>query len=162
VSAQVSSNGAEREARRTAAVILEVLAGLRSASEASEVLGMALARYYVLERRAVSGMVDGLGPRPRGRPRTDEERARQLTAEVERLQGEVARLESLHRLSQRAIGVPVEPARGAKPGGGVRKPSRGRAKPRAGRVLARLREQDRAPKAATRTESGVARGAVGG
>jgi len=114
VSAQVSSNGAEREARRTAAVILEVLAGLRSASEASEVLGMALARYYVLERRAVSGMVDGLGPRPRGRPRTDEERARQLTAEVERLQGEVARLESLHRLSQRAIGVPVEPARAGK------------------------------------------------
>jgi len=162
VSAQVSSNGAEREARRTAAVILEVLAGLRSASEASEVLGMALARYYVLERRAVSGMVDGLGPRPRGRPRTDEERARQLTAEVERLQGEVARLESLHRLSQRAIGVPVEPARAGKAGRRGGKVSRRRAKPRAGRVLSRLREQDPAPKGPARTESVVARGAVDG
>lgn len=162
MSAQVSSNGADREARRTAAMILEVLAGLRSAGEASEALGLALARYYVLERRAVSGMVDALGPRPRGRPRSDEERVRQLTGEVERLQGEVARLESLHRLSQRAIGVPTEPARRARPGRGGRKPSRGRAKPRAGRVLARLREQDPAPKAATRAESSSARGAVDG
>ena len=97
MSAQASGNGADREARRTAAMILEVLAGLRSAGEASEALGLALVRYYVLERRAVSGMVDAMGPRPRGRPRSDEERARQLTGEVERLQGEVARLESLHR-----------------------------------------------------------------
>jgi hypothetical protein len=143
-------------------MILEVLAGLRSAGDASEALGMALPRYYVLERRAVSGMVDALGPRPRGRPRSDEERVRQLTAEVERLQGEVARLESLQRLSQRAIGVPVEPARRAKPGPGMRKPSHGRAKPRAGRVLARLREQDRAPKKPPRTESEMVRGTVDG
>lgn len=151
-----ASQAPERGARRMAAVILEVLAGLRSASQASEVLDLSLPRYYVLERRAVSGMVEALGPRPRGRPRSDEERARHLSAEVERLQGEVVRLESLHRLSQRAIGVPAEAPRPALGARGVRQRSRSRAKPRAGKVLARLRAgeaQDLAPSRAAQAES---------
>lgn len=162
MSGRASSNGSDRAARRTAAVILEVLAGLRSAGDASEALGLALQRYYVLERRAVSGMVEGLAPRPRGRPRSDEERVRQLTCEVERLQGEVARLESLHRLSQRAIGVPLEPAVAGKAGRGGRKVSRRRVKPRASRLLARLREGDPAPRSTGRADSSGARGSDDG
>jgi hypothetical protein len=147
---------AGRDARRVAAVILEVLAGLRSATAASEALGMALARYYLLERRAVSGMVTALGPRPRGRPRSDEDRARQLGGEVERLQAEVARLEALHRLSQRAIGVvgDVRVARGSK--AQRRQPSQGRATARTKRVLARLQGGEGgkpAPSRAARAES---------
>ena len=152
-----SSEGTnDREARRTAALMLEVLAGLRSAGQASDALGIALARYYVLERRAVQGMIAALGPRPRGRPRSDEERVRHLTCEVERLEGEVARLESLQRLSQRAIGLPVQPAKAPRGARGGRGPSRGRAKPRAGKVLARLRageDADPAPPERARAES---------
>lgn len=148
---------ANGDARRKAAVILEVLAGLRSATVASETLGLALARYYVLERRAVSGMVAALGPRPRGRPRTDEERVRQLTSEVERLRAEVARLEALHRLSQRAIGVAGESRSGH--GSARRQPSPGRSARRTKRVLARLRESEEgkaAPARAARAESKTA------
>lgn len=149
----------DRDARRVAAVILEVLAGLRSATAASEALGMALARYYVLERRAVSGMVTALGPRPRGRPRSDEDRVRQLTGEVDRLRAEVARLEALHRLSQRAIGV----AGDARPGRAApsvrRQPSQGRAAARTKRVLARLSGKESAqaaPPRGARAESKTA------
>ena len=150
---------AHGDARRKAAVILEVLAGLRSATVASETLGLALARYYVLERRAVSGMVAALGPRPRGRPRTDEERVRQLTCEVERLRAEVARLEALHRLSQRAIGVAGESRSGHGASPARWQPSQGRSRARTKRVLARLRESEEgkaAPSRAARTESKTA------
>ena len=44
-------------AKRSAAVILEVLAGLRTPTEASQALGITPMRYYVLERRAMEGMV---------------------------------------------------------------------------------------------------------
>lgn len=151
-----SSDAQARDARRVAAVILEVLAGLRSATAASEILGMALARYYVLERRAVSGMVAALAPRPRGRPRSDEDRAKQLSGEVDRLRSEVARLEALHRLSQRAIGV-VGEARNARTAPSQRRqPSQGRAATRTKRMLARLQGGDggkAAPSRHARAES---------
>src|SRR2546428_9133916 len=58
-------------AKRSAALILEVLAGLRTPSEASTALGGTTMRYYVLERRGFGG--GGEGPPPpaegeRGRP----------------------------------------------------------------------------------------------
>jgi hypothetical protein len=138
----------ERAARRTAAVILEALAGQRSASEAAAVLEIALPRYYVLERRAVSGMIAALAPRPRGRPRSDQEELVRLRTELERLRGEVARLESLQRLSQRAIGLPGDGAASRT------KPPRRRTKARAKRVLRRLRaEEDSAPAGRARAES---------
>jgi hypothetical protein len=156
VSGEESANG---DARRRAAVILEVLAGLRSATAASEELGLALARYYVLERRAVSGMVAALGPRPRGRPRTDEERVRQMTTEVERLRAELTRLEALHRMSQRAIGVAGDSRSGNSAPSTRRKPSQGRAAARTKRVLVRLRNgegEKAAPSRRARAESKTA------
>jgi hypothetical protein len=154
VSSAAMEKGVDRGAQRTAAVILEVLGGLRTASAASEALSLPVARYYVLERRAVMGMVQALGPRPRGRPRSDEERVRQLTAEVERLRGEVTRVESLYRIAQRAIGVPTDPARST-PGGALNR-SHGRSKPRARKILARLRP-DVGPRPPVRAESSSSR-----
>ena len=58
------------EAKRLAAAILEVLAGLRGPSEAAQVLGISLARYYQLENRAVAGLVMSCEPRRRGRGST--------------------------------------------------------------------------------------------
>src|SRR5207245_9304716 len=59
-------------AKRSAALILEVLAGLRTPSEASTALGVTTMRYYVLERRALEGMVQALQPRPKGKRRRPE------------------------------------------------------------------------------------------
>src|SRR5688572_23063209 len=100
-----------------AALLLETLAGLRSAPEASEAMGVALARYYVLEARALEAIIQAMEPRPRGRPRTSEAELERLKSDVTRLEREVLRYQTLHRISQRAIGVPREespPARATK------------------------------------------------
>src|SRR2546425_580570 len=53
-------------AKRSAALILEVLAGLRTPSEASTALGVTTMRYYVLERRGPGGGGQAPQPRPEG------------------------------------------------------------------------------------------------
>src|SRR5215831_6469929 len=60
-----------RDARKVAAVILEVLAGIRTPAQAAAALGVGVPRYYHLEGRAVRGLVEGCEPRPRGRGRGD-------------------------------------------------------------------------------------------
>jgi len=99
---------AGREARRQAALILEALGGLRSATEAAEAMGIAPARYYVLERRAIRGLIEALEPRPPGRQRSLEAELEHFRREKERLERELLRYQALHRASQRAIGVPRE------------------------------------------------------
>jgi hypothetical protein len=147
-----------REALRMAAVILETLGGLRSTQEASEVLEIALPRYYVLEARALQGMVAALEPRPKGRrPDAALELAR-LREEVERLEREVLRYQALHRASQRVLGLPKDEASPAsakakRKGGPVR---RVRKKSRGERVLegvARKVGKIPAPKRERRAES---------
>ena len=58
---------AGQEARRLAAAILEVLAGLQTPSVAARGLGLSLARYYQLEVRALAGLVSACESRRRGR-----------------------------------------------------------------------------------------------
>ncbi len=99
-----------KEAIRTTALILEALGGLRSAPEAADTLGISLARYYVLERRAIQGMVAALEPRKRGRQRPLKAEIERLSREVERLEQDLLRYQALHRASQRVIGVPREDA----------------------------------------------------
>lgn len=99
-----------REALRMAAVILETLGGLRSTQEASEVLEIALPRYYVLETRALQGLVAALEPRPKGRRPDPELELTRLREEVERLEREVLRYQALHRASQRVLGLPKDEA----------------------------------------------------
>src|SRR5206468_2774844 len=82
-------------AKRSAALILEVLAGLRTPSEASTVLGVTTMRYYVLERRALEGMVQSLAPRPKGKRRRPEDALAEAGREKVRLEREKRRLRTL-------------------------------------------------------------------
>jgi len=59
-------------------------------------------------QRHLQGMVSALEPRKRGRQVTSESRIEKLEQEIERLSGEVLRYQTLHRASQRVIGVPRE------------------------------------------------------
>ena len=95
-------------ARRQAAIVLETLGGLRSAPEAADAMDVPIARYYVLERRAVQAVVTAMEPRPRGRQRTLRAELEHAKAEIGRLEREVLRYQALHRAASRAIGVPPE------------------------------------------------------
>jgi hypothetical protein len=105
---------AGREARRLAAAILEVLAGLRTPAQAAEAVSVSLPRYYQLEARGLAGLVAALVPKPRGRQRTPAGTLAALTMENERLQRDLGRQQALVRLAQRSAGLspPPPPAKG--------------------------------------------------
>ena len=127
---------ASKEAKRLAAVILEVLAGVRQPSQAAEALQMSLPRYYQVETRALQGLLAACEPRPRGRqPQLAQELAT-LQQHNARLQREVARQQALVRVAQRAVGVPA--AAPAPKTAGKKKRQR---KARALTVAARLRQE---------------------
>jgi len=138
---------ASRTAKKTAAVVLEVLAGQRDTGSASVELGVSLSRYYVLEARGVEGLVKALEPRPKGKQKSLQVELREARAEVVQLQREVARSQSLLRVSQRGLGVktPAQPERkGSKLGASSKtgkKKRRRRMVPRAAQVIARLRRE---------------------
>ncbi len=129
-------------ARRQAAIVLEALGGLRSAQEAADAMEVAIARYYVLERRAVQAVVAAMEPRPRGRQRTLSSELESAQREIERLERELLRYQALHRASQRAIGVP--PEEGASLGSRRKKKTvrTRRRKSRAEKVLPKLGLED--------------------
>jgi hypothetical protein len=127
---------ASKEAKRLAAVILEVLAGVRQPSQAAEALQMSLPRYYQVETRALQGLLAACEARPKGRqPQLAQELAT-LQQHNTRLQREVARQQALVRLAQRAVGVPA--AAPAPKTTGKKKRQR---KARALTVAARLRQE---------------------
>ena len=97
------------EAKRQAAVILEVLSGLRRTEDASAAMKVSLPRYYLLETRALQGLITALEPRPKGRQRRPEDEIAQLLKEKGRLQRELGRTQALVRASQRALGIPQVP-----------------------------------------------------
>jgi hypothetical protein len=108
--------GASEQARRQAAAILEVLAGVRRPSEAAQVLGTSLPRYYQLEQRALVGLVSACEPAPRG-PRHDHARQlAKLEREKQRLQRECDRQQALVRVTQRSLGLTPS---AAKPSGKI-------------------------------------------
>lgn len=94
------------EGKRRAAVLFEVLAGVRTPQQAAEVLGLSLPGFYQMEERATLQVELGCEVRPRGRQANGESKAAALVKEVERLQQEVARYQALLRLTQRTVGVP--------------------------------------------------------
>jgi len=133
------AGGAGRDARRRAAVLLEVLAGGRTPAQAAQALGLSLPRYYQVEAAALRGLVEACEPQPRGRARSAEVELARLQRELQRLQRELARQQGLVRLTQRAVGLPPPappPASKAK----GRKPRRPVA--RALRAAARLQEPE--------------------
>jgi Skp family chaperone for outer membrane proteins len=101
------------EAKRKAAIILEVLSGLRSTQSAADEIGVALVRYYVLETRMLQAMISELEPKPRGRRVSVSREREKLQEELARTQRELSRLQALHRVTQRAVGV-QEPAKRSK------------------------------------------------
>ncbi len=108
--------GGGREARRLAAAILEVLAGGLTPSEAASALGISPPRYYVLEARALEGLVSGCEPRAKGRTRGPEAELAELRKEHERARRELARSQALARVAQRAAGFTAPKAKKDEPG----------------------------------------------
>ena len=104
-------SGGSRDARRIAAAVLEVMAGIRTPTDAAEALSISMPRYYILEKRALEGLIAACEPRPKGPGRQPDKEAEQLRLQVARLQQDVARYQSLARAAQRTIGLapPVKP-----------------------------------------------------
>ena len=93
-------------AERRAAVVLEVLAGVRTVPQAAEALGVSVNYYYLLERQALAGLVAGCAPRPRGKPGNSAERqVARLEKQLARCQQECQRQTALVRAAERACGL---------------------------------------------------------
>jgi hypothetical protein len=97
--------GITAEAKRTAALILEVLAGVRTPAAAASALGIRLPRYYLWEQRAIQGLILACQPRPRGRTVSADRRLSQLERELAVSRRELARHQALARTTQRALGL---------------------------------------------------------
>jgi hypothetical protein len=109
--ASSAKSSATTDAQRRAAVILEVLAGIRTAGEAARLLKISPNSYYIAERKALSGLVAACEPAPRRGPTPDLERqVQQLERALARCQRECQRQAALVRATQRAVGLPVTPA----------------------------------------------------
>jgi hypothetical protein len=108
-----------REAQRFAAAILEVLAGMRTPTDAAAALGVSVPRYYLWEQRALAGLVAGCEPRPVGKAASERHQFAVLQKEVTRLTQDCARQQALVRAAQRTIGLgPPPPAKPAPKAGG--------------------------------------------
>ena len=94
-----------RDAQRVAAAILEVLAGVRTPTEAAAALSLSVPRYYLWEQRALEGLVRACEPRPKGQVMSQRHQITVLEKEVARLRQDCARQQALVRASQRTIGL---------------------------------------------------------
>ena len=94
-----------RAARKAVAAILEALSGEIGTSEAAELLGVSLSRYYQLEARALQGMLGALEPKKRGIQKTPEREILGLKAEKRLLEKELRRHQSLLRAANRSLGL---------------------------------------------------------
>jgi hypothetical protein len=97
---------ATRQARRVAAMVLEVLAGARTPTEAAQALELSVPRYYQLETRAVHGLLAACELAPKGRQRSTSVELAALRRDKERLEREVLRQQALVRAAQRTVGLP--------------------------------------------------------
>jgi len=147
--------GVSQAARRQAAAILEVLAGVRTPLAAAQLLGMSLPRYYAVELRALQALVGACEPRPRGRVRSPTSELAALRRECEQLRRDCGRQQALVRAAQRTIGLtPPAPAKPAKPApGGKRRRPR---KPTARALKAARLLQEETPLVATEGLANVA------
>jgi hypothetical protein len=94
-----------KEAKRLAAVILEVLAGMRTPPQAATALQLSLPRYYQLEARGLRGLLLACETRPKGRQANPATEISALQRQNERLQRDLARQQSLVRVTQRSMGL---------------------------------------------------------
>jgi hypothetical protein len=135
----------DRDSRRVAAAILEVLAGARTPTEAAAALAVSVPRYYQLESVALKGLLAACMPKSRGRVPSPDKELTTLRRENQRLRHEVTRQQTLVRAAQRTMGLAAPPPLPAtKPG----KKKRRQRTARALSVAARLQTQNAAPAAA--------------
>jgi hypothetical protein len=102
---KLRTEGVSAEARRQAAAILEVLAGVRTPTEVAGQLAISLTRYYIIESRALQGLIAACEPRPRGKVRTPASELAALRRECEQLRRQAARQQALLRVTERTMGL---------------------------------------------------------
>jgi hypothetical protein len=102
---------ASSQARRIAAVLLEVLAGLRATGSAAKELGVTPMRFYQIEERAIGGLIAACEPRPSGlQPeRRDALELASLREQVRRQAQELNQARSVLRTTRRQLGVATAP-----------------------------------------------------
>ncbi len=93
------------EVRRTAACVLEVLAGVRSPAQAASMLEVSLPTYYNLEARALRGLIAGCGPVLPGRSMVLGNQLKGAEARAASLEKQVRRYQALLRAAQRSVGL---------------------------------------------------------
>jgi hypothetical protein len=126
--AQAVGQASSGEANRRAAAILEVLAGARTPGEAAEALGVSLPHFYLLERKALEGLVRACEVQPKGPPPPSAaEKLALVEQQLAAAQREAQRLAALVRVTQRAVGLP---ARSDKPAGKAEVKAAGGKRPR--------------------------------
>jgi hypothetical protein len=95
------------EAKRRLRVILETVAGTRTIAAACAELGICEAAFHELRKQALAAAVEGLSPRPVGRPRKDadpeQRRIQELEAQVVLLKKD---LHAAHIKGELAISMP--------------------------------------------------------
>jgi hypothetical protein len=104
-----------REAQQLAVVILEVLAGVRTPTQAAAVLGFAVPRYYLWEQRAIEGLARACEPRPKGQVMSQRHQIAVLEKEVTHLRQECGRQQALVRAAQRTMSLAASAHTSAKP-----------------------------------------------
>jgi hypothetical protein len=97
--------GGSKEANRLAVAILEVLAGVSTPADAAAALKISLPRYYVLEKRALDGLVAACEPRTLGKQPSPETRIAALEKALKKAERESARQQALVRLARRSVGL---------------------------------------------------------
>jgi len=101
-------HGASSAANRRAAAILEVLAGERTPRQVAAALGISLPYFYLLERKALNGLVRSCEPQPKGPPGpTAADKLTKAERRLARSERECQRLAALVRVTQRAVGLPA-------------------------------------------------------
>ena len=154
-SRQAVVSQATSDARRRAAAVLEVLAGVRTPAEAAAVVGVTLPRYYLIEQRAIGALVASCEPAPRGPQLSDQRRIAALEREIIRLKREAGRHQALARAAQRTLGLPplVPPKQDGK--GGEKAANSGKSRRKRRPTVRALRLAKELAKAAPHNSSGV-------
>jgi hypothetical protein len=153
---------ASDSAKRAAQAVLEVLSGLKGPTEGAEALSVSLQRYYVLETRALEGLVKALEPREKGkRGPAVENRLEEMTRERDRMRSELERMKSLVRAAQRSVGLPQSIERKEGETGKGKGGRKHRKVDRVKRVLSRLKASPADPAGAEDAGTRNGRGGIG-
>jgi hypothetical protein len=89
-----------------AALILDVLGGNRTPGDAAQAMGLSVARFYVIEQRAILGLVAACETQaPRGPSPDLQAQIRRLEIENRRLNQALLRQQAIVRSTQRGLGL---------------------------------------------------------